>query len=410
MAITNTHEIDIISQIRLPDGKTYEIHDPNAIHDIADLNLSSVLKFKGVKETYEDLRDMQGEDGDVWLIQSGEARGLEYVWVSELNKWEPLGNVHDAASSTHTHTATVTGTNSQSDLIGSVNVPTVTVQRKYIDASAETPTLSKTKVLGANTSFSITGGNAITTKLIATSSDVAVDGDGTASAITGFDDHTTANVINGLTKETITSASSSDVTIPNVTGNTSVTASKVSVDEGTAPSWSASVSGGVLSFSFIEGTVPPIITATDVSASKVTLGTAITASKVTTSEKQVVTGGTYKNVIEELGNPYTTEVLTGVKVTAQPTIKLRSGTSGDVSVATGVSTFNISPVADEVEVVTNVTLGKISLALHDAETQGSQRIVSNVETDLTSVSFNKGSYAKPQTWKQDSGTTGTPNN
>lgn len=407
MAITNTHEIDIISQIRLPDGKTYEIHDPNAIHDVSDLGLAAALVFKGTENAYENLPTTGNKTGDVRLITGGKYAGAEFVWDGYT--WEMLGSVHDAASSTHTHNVTVTGTNSSSTVTGSVVVPTVTATTRYIGASAGTPTLSKTKVLGANTSFSITGGTAATTKLKATASGVAVAGDGTASAITGFDEHTTANVINSLTKDTITSASSSDVTIPNVTDNTAVTASKVSVTAGTAPSWSASVSGGVLSFSFTAGTTPSTVTATDVSASKVTLGTAITASKVTTSEKQVVIGGTYKNVIEELGNPYTTDVLTGVKVTAQPSVTLDSGTSGDVTVATGVSAISVSTMGDTVEAVTNVTPGSISMSLNPTETQGSQSIVSGVSIGSTTVALQNGTAAA-QTWTQNSGVTGTPKN
>lgn len=405
MAITNTHETDIISQIRLPDGKTYEIHDPNAIHDVSDLDLAQALVFKGTVQGYDFLPTTGNKTGDVYISTGGD--GKEWVWDGA--GWCTLGNIHDAASSTHTHNVTVTGTNSSSAVTGSVVVPTVTATTGYIGASAGTPKLDKATVLGVNAEFSVKGGTATTTKLKATASGVAVAGDGTASAITGFDEHTTANVINSLTKDTIASASSTDVTIPNVTGNTAVTASKVSVTAGTAPSWSASVSGGVLSFSFTAGTTPSTVTATDVSASKVTLGTSITASKVTTSDKQVVTGGTYKNVIEELGNPYTANVLTGVKVTAQPSVTLASGTSGDVTVATGVSSISVSATGDTVEAVTNVTPGSISMSLNPTETQGSQSIVSGVSISSATVALQNGTAAA-QTWAQKSGTTGTPNN
>jgi hypothetical protein len=340
MAITNTHETDIISQVRLPDGKTYEIHDPNAIHDVSDLDLAQALVFKGTTEGYDFLPKTGNKIGDVYISIGGD--GNEYVW--DGGGWVALGNVHDAASSTHTHTATVTGTNSLSDVVGSVNVTSVTVQKRYIDASASAPTLTKASVLAATADFSVSGGTATTTKLKATASGTAVGAKGTAKAITGLGTPTTETAITGLTTDTAVYAS---------------------------------VLNGVL-------TLTPVTVAT---------GAKSTASAITS-----------------LGTPTTTDVLTGVEVTSQPSVTLASGTSGDVTVATGVSAISVSAMGDTVEAVTGVTPGKISLALHDAETQGSQRIVSNVETDHTSVSFNKGSYAKPQTWKQDSGTTGTPNN
>lgn len=115
----------------------------------------------------------------------------------------------------------------------------------------------------------------------ATASGTAVGANGTVSAITGFGTHTTAAAITALNTTTIK--------------NPTVTAGK-------AASMTTSVdSNGVLSFSFTANTP------TAVSTSNVTVAT---GSKSTAA------------AITALGTPTTSTVLTGVKVTAQPTITI----------------------------------------------------------------------------------------
>jgi hypothetical protein len=82
-------------------GVVYEIHDAQAIHDISDLNLSGVLKFKGVKATYAELPKADNEIGDVYLVTNEDA---EYVWT-EKNEWELFGS---AFVTNHTHNVTIT--------------------------------------------------------------------------------------------------------------------------------------------------------------------------------------------------------------------------------------------------------------------------------------------------------------
>ncbi len=77
-----------------------------------------------------------------------------------------------------------------------------------------------------------------------------------------------------------------------------------------------------------------------------TLGTALSASKVTLgTAKTVATGsltssGSGADVLTGLGTPTTASALTGVKVTSQPTIALATEATagtGVISVATGIT-------------------------------------------------------------------------
>lgn len=330
------HSSNMISSIRLPDGVTYELHDAQAIHSAEELGLSAALVFKGTKATEADILNITtAKVGDVWLCT---ANNTEYVCVVAVTgtkntlAWEKLGSTHDAASSDHTHGVNVTGTNAASTVTGSVTVPTVSRTQKYLTAS----------VAGT-----------------------AVGANGTATPITALGTPTTAAAITDLNTTTVKNPTVTAVSIPNVTGNSSVTATKIS-SYGSAASWGASVADGVLSFSWTPNTVA---SGSDVSASKVTLGTALSASSVTTSDVTVATGSkSTANAITGFGAHTTATVLTGVKVTTQPTVTL---TEAD-STSTGA-----------VPVVSAVTIGS------------------------TSASLTNGSAAA-QKWTQSSGSTGTP--
>lgn len=91
MAEILKHGTNLIHSI-LVDGTTYEIHDAAAIHDIAELNLSGVLKFKGTVATVAELpvntAEHKNEAGDVYLVTANDA---EYVWT-EAGEWELFGS------------------------------------------------------------------------------------------------------------------------------------------------------------------------------------------------------------------------------------------------------------------------------------------------------------------------------
>ena len=455
------HSENIISSIKLPGVETpYQIHDANAIHSAEELGLGSALVFKGTKKTdAEILAIADAHIGDVWLSTGTNA---EYVCTKEISEadataWEKLGDVHDAASSKHTHAVTVTGTNAASTVTGSVTVPTVSKTQKYLTATAGgiTVTPSTDSVLGANTTFNVSGGTATTTKIKATASGTAVAGNGTAAAITDLGTPSTSGALGtgatfkvsggGATTSKMVTDKASKVTvtnknIPNVIENTSVRASHLknsgSKTAGTAASWSASVTNGVLSFAWTANTPTAVTLPTfdEVTATNTTLGTAISASSVSASDVTVATGtlsdqGTGSAVatgmnaitvavdnadtvtaITGLGTPTTANVLTDVKVTAQPTIKIASGTTGDVSVVTGVSAIEVAPAAnDNVTALTGVSASTptITLTNNDTNVTGSVPVVSGVTIGSTSASLQNGSAAA-QKWTQNTGSTGQP--
>lgn len=408
------HSENIISSILLPNGNTYEIHDAEAIHSVEDLGLGAALIFKGTKTSASAITGLtSARVGDVWLDTSTDT---EYVCTTAVNgtanaaAWEKLGNVHDAASSSHKHTVTVTGTNAASTVTGTVTVPTVSKTSKYLNAIASAPTIIPTTdtVLGTDTRFTVSGGavSASKTHLSASASGAAVAANGTAKPITALGTATTAAAITALNTTTIKNPTVTAVSIPNVTGNTNVTATKIS-SYGTAASWNASVTDGVLSFSWTPNT---IAAGSDVTATKTTLGTALSASSVSTSNVTVATGSkTTANAITGFGTHTTATCLTGVKMSAQPTITIASGDTGDVEVATdaSISTISVSASGDNVTVMTGASASAPTITLSDTGSSGTA-FVSAVSIGSTSANLTNGSAAA-QKWSQGTVTVSTPN-
>lgn len=350
------HSTNIISSIKLPNGTQYEIHDAQAIHTIEDLGLSAALIFAGTKATdAEVLAITNANKGEVWLVTS---TNTEYVCVKNIaaadaTAWEKLGNVHDAASSTHKHGVTVEGSNAASAVTGTVTVPTVSKTQKYMTASAGAPAVTPTtdSVLGANTTFTVSGGAASTSKMVTS----------------------TASKVSVTNKD-----------IPNVTGNTEVTASKVksagSKTNGTAASWTASVANGVLSFDWTANTPTAVTLPTfdTVTATNTTLGAAISASSVSASDVTVATGS------------------------------LSSSGTGS-AVATGVSEISVTASGDNVNALTGVSVGApaVTLTNNASNVTGAVPVVSAVDIGTASANIQNGSAAA-QKWTQSSGTTGIP--
>lgn len=336
------------------------------------------------------------------------------AWAKTPNKPTYTADEVGAASTEHKHAIAVTGSNESSAVTGFVTVPTVSQTQKYMTASADAPTVTPTtdSVLGADTKFTVSGGTAYTTKLAVSASDVIVGASGTVDAITGFGEHTTASVITDLNTTTIKNPTVTPVSIPNVTGNDDVTASKVSATAGIAASWSASVSNGVLSFDWVTNT-PTAVTATDVSASKVTLGEDLSASSVSTNDVTVATGSkNTTDAITVLGTPTTSTAITGVEVTTQPVINLITTNDdeiGNVTVATGISDISITASGDNVETLTNVSVEApaITLVNNNSDVSGSVPVVSSVNVGTASASLQNGSAAA-QKWTQSTGVAGTP--
>lgn len=413
------HSTNIISQIKLPNGTTYDIHDSQAIHSIEELGLSAALVFKGTKEkgsgstsgAAQILALTSAKVGDVWLDKD---TNTEYVCVKALSgtadatAWEKMGNIHDAASTTHTHSFSKTVSIPAVNVTGSVTVPTVSAtSSNKLSATASAPTVTPT-----------------TTTITASASGTAVAANGTANAITGFGTHTTDSALgtgatfavsggdastSKMVTTTIKNPTVTAVTIPNVTGNTSVTASKVKTagsngSKGSAANWEASVSNGVLSFTWTANTptTPSTIPTFDsVTASNTTLGTALSASSVSTQNVTVATGslastGTGSAVvtgvsdisvavdnadtvtaITALGTPTTAKALTGVKVSAQPTITVANGENVMTGVTVAAPTVTVkSGTTGDVAYVSAVSVGSTTANLTSGKTTAQNVTVS----------------------------------
>lgn len=486
------HSTNIISHIQLPGSDIqYQIHDAQAIHDISDLGLSKAFVFKGSKPTYADLLlETDKRTGDVWHVEENDG---EYVYTDD-GEWEDFGPTHPYADENHTHNVTVTGTNEASTVTGTVTVPDVSKTTKKMGASATqgTVTAPTDEVLGSGTQFStsITGsglGTVSKKKIVATASGAAVGANGTAAAVTGYTPSTgtfatgvttdtasvissvtpgtasavtglgtptTAKAITELNTTTIKNPTVTAVSIPNVTGNTSVKASKVSsagsVSTKSHDLWSASVSNGVLVFSTTSHTCVDSVTLptfTEVTATNTTLGTALSASSVSTSNVTVATGSAKStanaitgitpttasfvngittgsaDVISEveastgsaitaLGTPATATVLKGVKMTAQPTITIaESTTTAGYEVVTGVAAGTLSATTtagttDLVNAVTSVSVANPTVTLNGNATTGIT-YVDSVTIGTKSASLTNGSAAA-QKWTQSTGSTGVP--
>lgn len=397
------HSNNVISSIKLPGVETpYEIHDAHAIHNIEDLGLSAALVFKGTETNINNVKTAKA--GDVYLIGN-----VEYVCIKEFdvskggsvpsNAWEKLGNIHDAASTTHIHNITVAGSNADSAVTGNVIVPTYSATAQYVTASATAPGLDYDKKT-----------------ITASASGTVVEGDGTVKAITGFADHSTKAALGTdatfkatggkaqnqkMVTSTASKVTATPVSIPNVVTNEDVKASKVteagSKTDGQPASWSASVdANGVLSFSWTAN-VPTAVTLptfTEVTATNTTLGTALSASSVSAQDVTVATGAVGDDgegasittgissitvevndakaitAITGLGTPTKEDVLTGVKVATQPTITLTNATNvvtGDITASAPNVTLNSSGATSNgaISVIPSITVGSTSVALQN---------------------------------------------
>lgn len=296
-----------ISKITLPSGTTYDIKDQIAreaisggISFIVAWNGQSVpipagipagvqVKYQGVTYTGTLSPETSGsgthaQAGAFYLIYtSTETKNWydEYVPVGTdgSKTWEKLGSATVDLSGVVTD---VTTTGHTAQVLNS----STTLKAEASSVSFGTP--STDKALGEDTTFAVTP-----------STDTIVGTNGSVS-------------------------------IPNVTGNEDVTATKIN-SYGAASTWSYTVANETLTISGANSTIP---TGTDVESSKVTLGTAISAAKVG-SEKTFMTGAAVSankasdpiNAVTAMptataaaqdisfNSVQTTEVLTGINVT-----------------------------------------------------------------------------------------------
>lgn len=344
-----------ISKITLPSGNTYEIKDATAREMISG-GISFIVAWdgtaapvvanvpKGVVIIYNSttytgtMEASAAQAGAFYLVKSSTQVGVKDIYdeyvvadIGGTKEWEKLGDT-------------------QVDLSDVVMGVELNKQTDVALGEATTFTMNQP-------SISVTPS---TTYLGASASGTAVGANGTASAITGFGEHSTSEFVTSvsadMTKKLVTTSipnvtGNTNVTVPNITANTSVTANK--------STWSFTMGTGTNAETLVIGggngsdvTATNTTLGTAATASKVTLGTAITAATgavATTGTGAAVatdvTVGDTASAITSLGTPTKATVLTGVKVTAEPTIALASNSStatGRVQVATGISSASAS--------------------------------------------------------------------
>lgn len=334
-----------ISKIKLPSGGVYDIKDATAREMISG-GVSFIIAWSGtstpvpanipagVTVTYQgttytgtmDADDAQA--GAFYLVKSSTEAGVadaydEYVPVGPDNEktWEKIGDT-------------------QIDLSDVVTNVSLTKQTANVLGSSATFQVPKTNI-------SFTGGT----------TDVAL-GEGTTFALTSgavtFETASTDTFVKSVSAET--GKNLVTTTVPNVTGNTSVTIPNVT-SAGSAATWSFSMGTGADAETLIingaNGTAPTLGTA--LTATNTTLGTAITvatgATSTTGTGDAVVTGVT-------IGS-------SGTAITAMPNATVGTGitvgTNDKVTTVTSIGTGSMPSTAvtvsskDEKTVLTSAT-------------------------------------------------------
>ena len=349
-----------ISKLKLPSGNVYDIKDAVARQAIAG-GVSFIIAWNGsstpviadipagVVVTYNDtdytgtLDADDSQAGSFYLVKSStEANDIydEYVAVGTAGSksWEKLGSssidLSDLGALAYKDTVTLS--KGSGDVVLGEGT-TFTNSSSSVSFSGGTTD----KVLGSDATFTTTV-TPTTTNIKATASGTAVSASGTDTFVKSYP---------GATSKLATT------TVPNVTGNTDVTIPNVT-SAGSASTWSFAMGTGTdaetLIISGANGSAPTL--GSSLSASKVTLGTAKT---VATGSLSASGGG--DTVMTGLGTATTGSAVTGVEVTTQPTVALSTGATagtGVISVATGITSASTTTNnKDEVTAVTGIGSG-----------------------------------------------------
>ena len=398
------HSTNLIHSVKI-NNTTYEIHDAQAIHTLADLaalgiDVEGAFIFKGTVATVEDLPATGNKIGYVYHVTANHS---EYVWAKvdggTSEGWEEFGE-HFVIN--HVHNVTVTGENASSSVSGSATVTggnsssTVSGSASIANAPKVSATAKYAKVSTGNDSF-VKSYPGATSKLVTTS--VKPAGDATAvissltpatASVTGVSGSTTASKATAGTAVAVAKAGTA-VSIPNVTGNTSVTASKVTKKTVVT---GASVSNGVLTISFGDS-----VTAEDVTATNTTLGSAISVTPAVSngsitpysfSDVTVPKAASAASTFLTGVTPTTTDVATVGAAVTLATGALSSSGAGS-SVMTGLGT------ATTAKALTSASLaaGTSSDGIHTGD---------DVTVETQTLTGSISGTAAAQTWTQNTGT------
>lgn len=435
------HAANIISQIKLPNGVTYEIHDPHAFHAPGDIGISGALIFKGVLADADKLPAATNLTiGHVYLIGAMEYVGVEDTTSTPASyKWEKLGNIHDAASSSHTHAVQVTGHGHDSLVTGYIVGPKVEVTEEKVTgtAAAQNITTTTKSAIGINATHSatISGKPSATVKYVSantTLSNMTLTNNGTTNVISAITTNsgafvtavpnTTTSVVasvsssgsNALTsvstnsKAFITAINPTTAQVANgvttttanaVTGLTAVTPTAVNVPNvtswGSASTWTFNVSSeGVLTIAGQNGSAPT--TGTNIIASRIgTDGKTKVASSTPTTALFVNSATpTMVNVVNGFNAATTSNAITSVNSTNSNFLTSVSSTPVDVINSVSVDTANAITVVNGTTVQNVWKAAKFSgtpsaattLALNDATATGRAAVVTAVDKGTLAAS------------------------
>lgn len=326
-----------IDQIKFPSGNIYPIRDSGARDLIAALEASTAVLGMSVTEltdgaTTNPITVRKGsETVTVTAVNGNMAFYDKKEFIYDGATWIEFGDLSSLGQLAYQNSVTL------NKGAGDVVLGADTTFSNSSSAVSFTNT-AKDDVLGVNTTFSVTQPT-----IAVTPSTTNIKATATGTAVGASTTDTFVKSYPGTTSKLVTTS------IPNVTGNTTVTANK--------STWGFNMgTGNEATTLVISGG-----NGSDVTATNTTLGTSITAA----------TGGLASNgggssVMTGLGSATTAEAVTGVQVTAQPTVSLLTGAqagSGVVSVATGISSATATGAAvsanndDHVSAVTSLGTG-----------------------------------------------------
>ena len=287
-----------------------------------------------------------------------------------------------ANKSTWTFTMGQTDADKETLIIGGGNGSDVTATKTvYSDVTASNTTLGDAITAATGAVASNGGGSSIVTSMTISDKTVAKAGSAVTVATGAVSD-------TGTGSDVVTGMTISDKTVAKA-------GSAVTVATGAVAS---------------TGTGSDIVTAVTISDKTVAkVGTAVTVATGETDEEgtgaAVVTGvtiGSSASALTGLGTPTTAAALTGVKVTAQPTIALATGATagtGVISLVNGISSVTQPTIALSAEdstatgrqkFVQELTTSKIKGTASGAKTEWNSKDTVTVLTNATDVSVTKG--------------------
>ena len=443
---TEKHTNPIITQIQLPSGSVYDIHDSTALHSIEDLELATVLTFAGIDTAENILGKTSAKKGEVWLCSNttGIYVGVEFVCIetfsgaADTSKWQKLGNIHDAASSTHTHDeVVVTGTNSTSKVTGTVAVPKLVGEDYYLKLQVDKQEHVTTNTIGENATLT-TSVTPTTQYIGATASGTALKTEG-STFLTSVTPVTEGGAVlgqkttfkttgGGKTYKELNTLEKSLATVDKDSCNAITEDSDGKIESGTSAEWTGTVAGGKLIIGWKENsptkvTLPTFKKSNAVTGSNSTIVYANGTLKDSTKTDGNVIIGAIADIGVEIDNMDKVTALTGVsvedssalisaEVQNQPTIKLsidNATGANKASIVTGIdratTSWNNKDLVSAVTTVNEQTVDLISTGTPDKDTIRIPLIDLDAGTEDIEI---KNGLAAAQTWTQTEGYTGQP--